>query len=120
VAVLGQVRNPGNLNLGNERITLTDALARAGGVIETRARPSGIFVIRVRPEESDKLASVYQLDINNATALTMGTHFPLQPQDVIYVTDAPLARWNNVISLLLPSIVLPGAVTGTAADIGEL
>jgi polysaccharide biosynthesis/export protein len=39
---------------------------------------------------------------------------------VIYVTDAPLARWNNVISLLLPSIVLPGAVTGTATDIGEL
>lgn len=114
VAVLGQVRTPGNLTLGNERITLTDALARAGGVVETLAEPSGIFVIRVRPEESDKIATVYQLDISNAVALTMGTHFPLQPQDVVYVTSAPLARWNNVISLLLPSVLLPGRVADTS------
>lgn len=120
VAVLGHVRSPGNLNLGNERLTLTDALARSGGIDELRARPSGIFVIRVQPENSEKLATVYQLDVNNATALTMGTHFPLQPQDVIYVTAAPVARWNSVISLLLPSIALPGTLTGSAANIGEL
>lgn len=120
VAVMGQVRTPGNLNLGNERITLTDALARAGGVVETSAKPSGIFVIRTMPEESDKIATVYQLDISNATALTMGTHFPLQAKDVVYVTSAPLARWNNVISLLLPSVVLPGSLAGTATDINEL
>lgn len=118
VAVLGQVRTPGNLTLSNERITLTDALARAGGVVETLAEPTGIFVIRAMPEESEKLATVYQLDISNATALTMGTHFPLQPQDVIYVTAAPLARWNNVISLLLPSLVLPGDVAGSVDDVG--
>ncbi|MBA2778684.1 polysaccharide export protein [Billgrantia kenyensis] len=120
VAVLGQVRSPGNLTLGNERITLTDAIARAGGVVETAARPSGIFVIRTQPEESDKIATVYQLDISNATALTMGTHFPLQPQDVVYVTAAPIARWNTVISLLLPSAILPGTVVDVSSDIGEL
>ncbi|GGY06492.1 polysaccharide export protein Wza [Litchfieldella qijiaojingensis] len=120
VAVLGQVRNPGNLPLGNERITLTTALARAGGVVETLAEPTGIFVIRIMPEESEKLATVYQLDISNATALTMGTHFPLQPQDVVYVTSAPLARWNNVISLLLPSAVLPGTLVGTTSDLSDL
>ncbi|WP_269321234.1 polysaccharide export protein [Halomonas sp. BC04] len=120
VAVLGQVRSPGNLNLGNERITLTDALARSGGIDEIRARPSGIFVIRVQPETSDKIATVYQLDINNATALTMGTHFPLQPQDVIYVTAAPISRWNSVISQLLPSLTFPGRISGTATQLGDL
>lgn len=120
VAVLGQVRNPGNLTLGNERITLTTALARAGGVIETTAEPSGIFVIRVKPEGSEKLATVYQLDITNAASLTMGTHFPLQPQDVIYVTSAPLARWNNVISLLLPTAVLPGTISDATTGIEGL
>ncbi len=120
VAVLGQVRNPGNLVLGNERITLTTALARAGGVIETTAEPSGIFVIRPKPPGDAKLATVYQLDISNATSLTMGTHFPLQPQDVVYVTAAPLARWNNVISLLLPSALLPGTIADTTTRIGEI
>ncbi|WP_148255159.1 polysaccharide export protein [Aidingimonas lacisalsi] len=120
VAVLGQVRAPGNLNLGNERITLTDALARAGGVVEERAEPTGIFVIRTHRDASDKVATVYQLDISNAVALAMGTRFPLEPQDIIYVTSAPLARWNTVISLLLPSVNLPGSVVNTTTDVNDL
>ncbi|WP_280546021.1 polysaccharide export protein [Halomonas sp. 11-S5] len=120
VVVLGQVRRPGAIALGNERITLTDALARAGGVNELRAEPSGIFVVRGHAPDSDKLATVYQLDISDATRLMLGTRFPLQPQDVVYVTSAPLARWNNVISLLLPSLTFPGDVAQSFDDAGQL
>lgn len=120
VVVLGQVNRPGAIALGNERITLTDALARAGGVNEFRAEPSGIFVVRGDPVGSEKLATVYQLDISDATRLMLGTRFPLQPQDVIYVTAAPLARWNNVISLLLPTLSLPGDVGSSAEGAGLL
>lgn len=119
VAVMGQVRAAGNIALGNERLSLTDALARAGGINETTAQPSGIFVIRGQGEGSDKLATVYQLDIRNATAFTLGSHFQLQPQDVVYVTTAPLARWNRVISLLLPSIRLPGVTADSIDDVRD-
>lgn len=120
IAVLGQVRNAGNIQTGIEPLTLTEALSRAGGVVESRAEPSGIFVIRGKPTGSEKMATVYQLDISNAVALNMGSYFPLEPQDVVYVTSAPLARWNNVISLLLPSISLPGTVADTTTDVGDL
>lgn len=120
IAIMGQVRNPGQILAGRERLTLTDALSRAGGVVESRAEPSGIFVIRGNGQGSEKMATVFQLDISNAVALNMGTYFPLQPQDVVYVTSAPLARWNNVISLLLPSISLPGNVADSATDVGDL
>lgn len=120
IAIMGQVRNPGQILAGRERLTLTDALSRAGGVVESRAEPSGIFVIRGNGQGSEKMATVFQLDISNAVALNMGSYFPLQPQDVVYVTSAPLARWNNVISLLLPSISLPGNVASTATDVGDL
>ncbi|MFY0992457.1 polysaccharide export protein [Halomonas sp. C05BenzN] len=120
VVVLGQVLKPGAIPLGNERLTLTDALARAGGVNESRAQPSGIFVVRGNAPESDKLATVYQLDISDATRLMLGTRFPLQPQDVVYVTSAPLARWNNVISLLLPTVTLPGDVGRSVDRAGSL
>ncbi|SHF48194.1 polysaccharide export outer membrane protein [Modicisalibacter ilicicola DSM 19980] len=113
VAVLGQVLKPGNIPVGNERLSLTDALSRAGGVDEFRAEPSGIFVLRGMPAGSEKIATVYQLDISNAVSLTMGNYFQLQPQDVVYVTAAPLARWNKVISLLLPSLTLPGDIAGS-------
>lgn len=120
ISIMGQVRNPGHIQAGRERISLTDALSRAGGVVESRAEPSGIFVIRGNGQGSEKMATVFQLDISNAVALNMGAYFPLQPQDVVYVTSAPLARWNNVISLLLPSISLPGNVASTATDVNDL
>ncbi|ASK19174.1 polysaccharide export protein [Vreelandella alkaliphila] len=120
VVVMGQVVRPGTIAIGNERITLTDALGRAGGVNESRAEPSGIFVVRGNSPGSEKFATVYQLDIRDATRLLLGTRFPLQPQDVVYVTSAPLARWNSVISLLLPSVSLPGNVVTVANDASEL
>ncbi|AXY42945.1 polysaccharide export protein Wza [Halomonas sp. JS92-SW72] len=122
VVVLGQVQRPGSIALGNERVTLTTALARAGGVNESRAQPSGIFVVRAKAPDAaaDKVATVYQLDIRDATRLILGTRFPLEPQDVVYVTSAPLARWNNVISLLLPSVNLPGDVARSVDNVGDL
>ncbi|MBF7053197.1 polysaccharide biosynthesis/export family protein [Halomonas sp. KAO] len=120
VAVMGQVLSPGNFALGNERLSLTDAVARAGGINETTAEPSGIFVIRSQTFDSDKLATVYLLDVRNAAAFSMGSQFVLEPQDVVYVTTAPLARWNRVISLLLPSLVLPGSVAESASDVSDL
>lgn len=120
VAVMGQVVRPGNIPVGNERLTLTDAISRSGGIDERSAEPSGIFVIRPQIAQSDRLATVYQLDVSNAIAFSMGSGFPLEPKDVVYVTTAPLARWNRVISLLLPSINLPGVTADTIGDVGDV
>lgn len=120
VAVMGQVRRPGDQPLGNEPLSLTDAVSRAGGIDETSAEASGIFVVREGPTDSDKLATVYQLDVSNAAAFALGNRFQLEPQDVVYVTTAPIARWNRVISLLLPSVSLPGSVADSATDVRDI
>jgi len=120
VAVMGQVRSPGNLRLGNERISLTDVISRAGGINETTAQASGIFVIRANSAEDDRLATVYQLDVRNATAFTLGSRFTMEPRDVVYVTTAPIARWNRVISQLLPSVQLPGTASESVNDVRDL
>ncbi len=120
VSVMGQVNRPGSITLGNERMTLTDAISRSGGIDERSADPSGIFVIRGQDAPSDKLATVYQLDVTNAASFTLGNRFTLQPQDVVYVTTAPLARWNRVISLLLPSISLPGVTAESVNDLNDV
>ncbi|MDW7747880.1 polysaccharide export protein [Halomonas sp.] len=120
IAMLGQVGSPGNLRMNRERLSLTDALSRAGGINEERGDASGIFVLRPHSLESDKLATVYQLDVSDATAYMMASRFPLEPSDVVYVTTAPLARWNRVISLLLPSLTLPGDIGSSGANLDEL
>ena len=104
VYVMGEVRDARSLPMGGSRLTLTDALSEAGGINEGNANASGIFVIRRASPESDKLATVYQLDARNATALMLGTEFELEPTDVIYVTTTPLGRWNRVIRQLLPTV----------------
>ncbi|RCV91020.1 polysaccharide export protein [Billgrantia montanilacus] len=112
IAMLGQVLVTGNLSMNRERLSLTDALSRAGGINEERGDATGIFVMRSQPMESDKLATVYQLDVSDATAYMMASRFPLRANDVVYVTTAPLARWNRVITLILPSLGLPGDIRG--------
>lgn len=104
VYVMGEVREPTSLPMGASRLTLTDALSEAGGINEGNADASGIFVIRRAPSDSDKLATVYQLDASNAAALMLGAEFTLQPTDVVYVTTTPLGRWNRVVRQLLPTV----------------
>jgi len=64
-----------------------------------------VFVLRKsNVEQTGVIANVYQLHAKNITAMVLAEQFELQPHDIVYVTSAPLARWNRVISLLLPSV----------------
>ena len=98
--LMGQVVKPGTIDLTHENVTLTRALSQVGGLRLGDADARGVFVFRKTAIGID----VYQLDATNPVAFLLGTRFILHPNDVVYVTTAPLARWNRVISNLLPSI----------------
>lgn len=115
VFVLGEVTRPQDLKLGRNGMTLTEALSASGGLDKLAADATGIFVIRgyrgnggqVETADGrtvDKVATVYQLDVTNPTNYILGTEFQLNPYDVVYVTAAPVTRWNRVISQILPTV----------------
>ena len=79
------------------------ALNNSGGINQASASAKGIFVLRAS-EAEDKLVDVYQLDASVGSLLVLSTQFELQPLDIVYVTSAPMARWNKVISQFLPTI----------------
>ncbi|MFS1423643.1 polysaccharide export protein [Shewanella sp. 10N.286.48.B5] len=105
VFVLGEVNDPKMLKIERVGMSLTEALAEVGGINEYQADATGVFVIRSTPDSDDgAMANVYQLDVTEATSLALGTEFDLQPYDIVYVTAAPISRWNRVISTLIPTI----------------
>lgn len=105
VFVMGDVVNASTQRLDRSGLTLAEALNNAGGIDESTANAAGIFVLRAS-HEPDKLVDVFQLNASMGPMLILSTQFELQPLDVVYVTSAPVARWNRLITQLLPSFNL--------------
>jgi len=111
VFVMGEVNEPKLLKIDRAGMSLTEALSNVGGINQLAADATGIFVVRANRSaetgseaKNNTIADIYQLDISNAAALVIGTEFELQPYDIVYVTAAPITRWNRVIGQILPTV----------------
>jgi polysaccharide export outer membrane protein len=106
-------------------ITLSQALAKAGGLIDSRSDPAGVFIFRYEPEgvarqlrpnssliERGRMTPVvYRLNLRDANNLFVAQNFRIFSKDVIYVSNASLTDVQKVLQIfnMVASPVATGA-----------
>ena len=130
-SVLGATGQNAQITFNAERITLAEAIAKAGGLQDLRSDPTGVFLFRFEPPavvtalNAAQLGTgpdrsspvVYRLDMSDANAYFLAQRFPVEDKDVIYVANARLNELQKFFTLLntLTGPVITGIVVKNAA-----
>ncbi|SDF50608.1 polysaccharide export outer membrane protein [Salipiger thiooxidans] len=86
--------------------SLADALYSSSGVPTRTGNVAEIYVLRGSPDPREFGAlTAWQLDGRNATNFLLATRFQLRPNDVIFVAEQPVTKWNRVITQITPSLI---------------
>lgn len=110
--VMGAMNRPTTVDFPVPAPTLADALGSGTGLDEKRSDASGVFVFRKGDPHQ-----VFTFDLKKPDIILLTQHFPIMGEDIVYVTEAPLARWNRLISQILPISVSQAA--GSASRYGN-
>lgn len=118
--LMGQVTAPTAIPISNEIVTLAEALGRALGINELSADASAVYIIR-KSKQKGKVAKVFMLDLSNMAAMVLASRFEIKPEDVVYVSKAPIVKWNQFMSVVSPSLSgIRDLITTQAAISGAL
>jgi polysaccharide export outer membrane protein len=114
----------------SEKMTLVEALAKAGGLQDMRSDPEGVFLFRFEPPKivnalgrpqlntgpDGSSPVVYRLDLRDARSYFLAQRFPIEDKDIIYVANADLNELQKFFTLLntLTGPVITGVVVKSA------
>jgi polysaccharide export outer membrane protein len=114
------------VDFNTEHLSLIEALAKAGGLVDQRSDPEGVFLLRYEPPAivealrtgdlktgpDGSSPIVYRLDMREADAYFLAQRFPVEDKDILYVANAPLDELQKFFTLLntLTGPVITGIV----------
>ncbi len=116
---LGATGKNDEISFEAQGITLAQALARAGGLIDTRSDAQGVFIFRFEPQGAmdwprqpvlatpdGRVAVVYRIDLRNPNSFFVMQNFAVNNKDILYVSNAPLAELQKFLNLVF-SVAFP-------------
>jgi polysaccharide biosynthesis/export protein len=125
---LGATGRNEEVNFEAQGITLAQALARVGGLVDNKSDPQGVFIFRFERQGAldwprqpaattpDGLVPVvYRIDLRNPASFFVMQGFPMQHRDVLYVSNAPVAELQKFLNVVF-SITFPLINTVNALD----
>ncbi|UJX45061.1 polysaccharide export protein [Xanthobacter sp. YC-JY1] len=127
--VFGAAGNPTIVPFDAVGITLEEAVARVGGVLDARADPSGVYLMRIEPvrfasrlrpdsqplESNGYVRVIYRWNMRDPNFVFLARGFHIRNKDAIYVANAPLADLQKITSLF-NSVAQPVVSTVSVAQ----
>jgi polysaccharide export outer membrane protein len=99
ITLLGAVNRPGSYPFPNYSSQLDDFIGAGSGFRSDSANLSGVFVFR---KTEANTTDIYRFDLRDPAGVIASSSFSVHGNDIIYVTEAPLTRWNRTIRNILP------------------
>ncbi len=103
--VMGEVKNPGQIPLFNEKLPLLQMLAQAGGFTDGANR----HAIVIMKNRNNKVYTE-TVDLTGANSIKMA-NLMIYPNDVVYVTPNDMKAYNAGVGEVAPTVGLLGQIT---------
>ena len=104
-------------------ITLEEAIAKAGGLLDYRADAAGVFLLRFEPtalaaqlspgrklpSQGNLVPIVYRLNLRNANSFFLARSFPMHDKDMLYVSNSASDPVQKALGLF-SSVIAPATL----------
>lgn len=117
----------GRFDFGDDRLSMAEAVGKAGGILDERAEPSQVYLFRIEnrtaleslavdldrfPPDQPLIPTIYKANLRKPQSLFVAQNFALRDKDVLYVSNASsieLIKFLNIID----------AITGSVANVAD-
>lgn len=90
----------------DQQSSLADVLYDNGGFDSATGNPGQIYILRTSTNPAEFGAvTAWHLDAANAVALTLAARIELRPDDIIFIEEQPITRWNRALQQFFPTLI---------------
>ncbi len=122
----------GQFSFDQEHLSLNEAIAKAGGILDGRADPAQVFLYRIEPRETLEsmgvdmsrfppnqkiIPTIYRANFRDPSSFFYTQRFPMRHKDVIYVGNSNSVEHEKLFGYLND---LTGTMAGVATNIATV
>lgn len=120
----------GNIAFEKRQITLSEAMAKAGGLRDSQADPSEVYIYRTEDigmikkfgvklddtvlaaARGNEIPVIYRLNLRDPDGFFLSQKFPMHNQDIVYIANAESVEFTKFLDILNSSAVTTGNTDG--------
>jgi polysaccharide biosynthesis/export protein len=121
----------GRVNFEESNLSLAEAVAEAGGLLDERADPRHVFLYRLVPRRrleglvdlsgwpDRDVPTIFRADFRDPSSFFVAQLFQMHDKDVIYVSNSATTALRKFLTVLTPITTSVTEVVRAAADVAD-